>query len=224
MMTRHTRPTAATGVLLGVGALAAVLVAGCGGQTNTATSGSTSTSGSSAGQTTATSVPAAMPTDSAGAGTAPSARATTTGTPDCKANTLKLSLGQGDAAMSHDYVPLQFTNIGKSSCVIVGWPGVSYVTGDNGQQVGAPAVRDGLIGKSITLAPGQVASAMVTEVQVAVFDANVCKPTAVRGLRVYAPNDTASMFIAQPTTGCAGNPPDAQLHVQTILAGPGNQS
>ena len=215
--------------LAGAGLLVVALATtACGGQNNASGGGTTTTTGGSTAATmmtttgapasTAGNNPAVVTTAPAGGG----GSGGTGGSGECKAASLRLSLGQGDAAMSHDYVPLQFTNTGKTSCVLVGFPGVSYVTGDNGQQVGAPAVRDGSIGAQVTLAPGQMASAIVTELQVGVFDPAACQPTAVRGLRVYAPDDTASMFIAQSTTGCAGNPPEPQLHVQTVKAGSGN--
>ena len=57
-------------------------------------------------------------------------------------------------------------------------------------------------------------------VQVANFDAAVCQPTPVRGLRVYPPGETASLFVAMNNqTGCAGNPPGPQLTVKTMTAG-----
>jgi hypothetical protein len=96
------------------------------------------------------------------------------------------------------------------------------VTGDNGSQVGLPAQRDGAIGSTVTLAPNAVASSVVTVTDISVFDPNSCKPTSVRGFRVYAPDDTASMFIARSGSGCAGNPPDPQLRVQTVKAGAGS--
>ena len=49
--------------------------------------------------------------------------------------------------------------------------------------------------------------ALVQFVRVANFDAAVCKPTPVRGLRVYPPGDTASLFVPAAGTGCAGTPP-----------------
>jgi hypothetical protein len=115
-----------------------------------------------------------------------------------------------------------FTNTGSAPCLMRGFPGVSYVTGDSGSQVGAPATRSGSIGSSVTLAPNAAASAVVTVTDVAVFDAGSCKPTSVRGFRVYAPDDTASMFIARDGTGCAGSPPSPQLQVQTVKAGAGS--
>jgi hypothetical protein len=147
-------------------------------------------------------------------------------TPECKAGSLSLSLGKGDAGMSQQYQALRFTNTGSTACVIVGFPGVSYVTGDSGRQVGAAATRDGKIGTQLTLRPGDVASTTVHSVDVGVFDAAVCKPTPVRGYRVYAPDDTAAMFVPLPSgvQGCAGTTPDPQLSVATIVAGPNGQS
>jgi hypothetical protein len=146
-------------------------------------------------------------------------------TPECKAGSLALSLGQGDAGMSQQYQALRFTNTGSKACVIVGFPGVSYVTGDSGRQVGAAAARDGKIGAQLTLQPGDVASTTIHSADAQVFDAAACKPTPVRGYRVYAPDDTAAMFVPLPSgvEGCAGTTPDPQLSVASIVAGTSGQ-
>lgn len=145
-------------------------------------------------------------------------------TPECKANSLTLSFGGGDAGMNQQERVLRFTNSGDHACVIVGFPGVSYVTGDDGHQVGAAATRDGSLRPQITLQPGDVASTVIHSVDPGVFDPSACHVTAVRGYRVYAPDDTAAMFIPLPsgTTGCAGTTPDPQLGVHGIQPGLGN--
>jgi hypothetical protein len=140
---------------------------------------------------------------------------------ECKAAELELSIGRGDAAAGTHYRPLRFTNKGGRSCVIQGFPGVSYVAGDDGHQVGPAAFREGAKGAPITLAPGQTAFATVGFVQVRNFDEAVCKPTAVRGLRIYPPHDTAAMFLPLEGTGCAGDPPGHQLTVRTVDNGDG---
>jgi hypothetical protein len=157
-------------------------------------------------------------------GTRPTVVATHTAKlPECKPATLKLSFGAGDAGMSQQHTVLRFTNVGSRSCVIVGFPGVSYVAGDKGTQVGAPARRVGRIGPQVTLTPGEVASTVVSSVSVGVFDPATCRPTPVRGYRIYPPDSTASMFIPLPAgvRGCAGTSPDPQLTVVTIRAGRG---
>ena len=226
-------------LVVGAGVLAAVAVVGCGTQSGNAQN--TSGPGS---QTVAAGAPS-NPNSSTSDGSAPAGSTGNTGAangsagssgngtvaakkingiPECKANNLALSFGGGDAGMSQQEQVLRFTNTGKSTCAIVGFPGVSYVTGDNGQQVGAPAVRTGSIGAQVNLAPGAVASTVIHSVDPGVFDPNACKPTPVRGYRIYAPDDTASMFIplGSGAQGCAGSTPDPQLSVITIRAGLGN--
>ena len=80
----------------------------------------------------------------------------------------------------------------------------------------AAAVRNGPKGPPISLKPGATVFAPLGFVQVRNYDPAVCKPTEVRGLRVYPPHEYDSMFLAAPGTGCAGNPPGHQLVVRTI--------
>lgn len=160
------------------------------------------------------STPATTPSSEAPAPQQPPAQVTDKG--ECKAASLKLSIGNGDAAAGTVYRQLVFTNIGAAPCILQGFPGVSYVAGDDGHQVGSAAVREGTKGEAITVAPGASAEAPVGFTQVRNYDEAVCKPTAVRGLRVYPPQETASMFIPLEGTGCAGNPPGQQLTVKTI--------
>lgn len=235
-----TRSVVARTLLATTGVLAAVSLAAC---TGTATGSlsanthgtSTTSATSSSGQTSvaaapsqpytapvgpATSAPGPTSTQAAGA---PATVANST-TPDCKASWLALSFGGGDAGMSQQQRVLRFTNVSRQSCGISGFPGVSYVAGGNGAQVGAAAVRVGPVGPRIVLAPGQVASTVIHSVNVGVFDPNVCKPTVVRGYRIYPPNNTAAMFIplGNSVNGCAGTSMEPQLGVYSIKRGPGN--
>lgn len=222
------------GALVAAGvAAAAISVSACSGSltaTGTANGGNTTTP--STVNTTVAQPPAGSTTTRQNANPATSPAATPSAavaakqaplTPECKAADLKLSFGGNDASMSQQYQVLRFTNVGTRSCVIVGFPGVSYVAGDNGTQVGPAAVRDGKIGPQVTLAPGAVASTVIHSVDAQVFDQNVCHPTRVRGFRVYAPDDRAAMFIPiVDGWGCAGTTPDPQLSVVTIKPGPGD--
>ena len=116
------------------------------------------------------------------------------------------------------YRVLVFTNRGDRSCELQGFPGVSYVAGDDGQQVGPAAARTGDRGKSVPIAPGGTALAQLRQVNVANFDAATCQPTPVRGLRVYPPGETAAVFVPLGGTGCAGTPSGPQLTVQAVTA------
>jgi Protein of unknown function (DUF4232) len=170
----------------------------------------------------------AEPSSGTGAGTASAAttasgRTSTTvaptapgGVPNCGAGELRGSLGTAEGAAGSVIVPLVLTNAGSRTCELRGFPGVSYVTGDDGHQVGAAAAMSGPRGGEVVLKPGAAAAAQLQLVNVANFDAAVCKPTPVRGLRVYPPGDTTSLYVERAGTGCAGAPPGDQLSVQTL--------
>jgi uncharacterized protein DUF4232 len=167
----------------------------------------------------ATSAPSSAP---AGPGPGPSTPTTTDeDVPACGTSTLAVTLGPCEGAAGTIYAPVRFTNTATRPCHLRGFPGVSYVTGDRGDQVGHPAVRDGAPGGAVTLAPGAVASASLAMVQVANFDPAACRPTPVRGLRVYPPDERASAFIPLAQTGCAGDPPGPQLRIGAIKPGRG---
>jgi hypothetical protein len=133
---------------------------------------------------------------------------------------LSLRLGPANSGAGHLFQELAFTNKSRSSCFIIGFPGVSLVD-FHGHQVGQPAVRDGAKGGTITLAPGQVASSDVALADPGVFDPSACKPVQVAGLRVYPPDSFAAMFVSDPRTACSGPIPESQLMVQTMVRGTG---
>ena len=144
---------------------------------------------------------------------------------DCQTANLRVGLGSAEGAAGHTILPIQFTNVGKQNCTMVAWPGVSYVAGDDGHQVGQAAQRVGDRGSVVTLKPGAVASAELDEVHVETYDASQCQITQVRGLRIYPPHNTASVFVAQQDAkACASTAiPGYQLGVQSVKPGPGTQ-
>jgi hypothetical protein len=150
-------------------------------------------------------------------------------TPECKAANLKLALGPGDGAgAGNQYPALQFTNVGRTNCVLSGFPGVSFVAPGNGEQVGAAAGHDGPATPPVTLAPGRTASAVVRFASTDNYPAGDCNPVAVAGFRVYPPDDTTAMFVrfdSGSTTACSSTrmPGGPQLSVQAVKAGSGNE-
>jgi Protein of unknown function (DUF4232) len=142
------------------------------------------------------------------------------GTPNCGTGELRGALGPAEGAAGSTIAPLVLTNIGTRTCELRGFPGVSYVAGDDGHQVGPAAAMSGPRGGEVVLKPGAAAAAQLQMVNVANFDAAVCRPTPVRGLRVYPPGDTASLYVERAGTGCAGTPPGNQLSVQTLQPTP----
>jgi hypothetical protein len=137
----------------------------------------------------------------------------------CTSGHLTGSLGPPEGTAGSVFRPLVLTNGGPGTCELRGFPGVSYVAGDDGHQVGPAAAFDGARGRAVVLAPGRKATARLRLVDVGVFDAGTCRPTAVRGLRIYPPGSTTSLFVPLEGRGCAGNPGRPQLTVDT-LAGP----
>jgi hypothetical protein len=104
--------------------------------------------------------------------------------------------------MSQNHTGLQLRNTGPSACTLYGYPGVSWVRGASGVQTGAAATRQADPNgteKTVTLAPGALASAPLDIVDAAVIPPSECKPVAVRGLRIYPPGQQAALFLALPT-------------------------
>jgi hypothetical protein len=161
----------------------------------------------------ASSTPSVAPSTSTSAPTPPTSAA---GIANCATSELKGALGQQEGAAGSVFAPLILTNVGSRTCELRGFPGVSYVAGDDGHQVGPAAAMSGPRGGEVVLKPGAAGAAQLQLANVANFDAAACKPTLVRGLRVYPPGDTASLYIARAGTGCSATPPGNQLSIQTL--------
>jgi hypothetical protein len=136
----------------------------------------------------------------------------------CTTAELTGSLVGGEGAAGTVHRTLVLTNTGARACELRGFPGVSYVAGEDGHQVGPAAEMVGERGAQVRLAVGDSAGTDVGLVQVGNFDPALCRPEPVRGLRVYPPGDTASLFVPADGTGCAGTPPGPQLTVATLAA------
>jgi hypothetical protein len=130
--------------------------------------------------------------------------------------------------MSQDHVGLQLRNAGSAPCSLYGYPGVSWVAGADGHQVGAAATRSpdpaGPKLSTVILQPGALASAPLDIVDAAAFPKAACKPVPVKGLRVYPPGEKAALFISMPTASggygeCSGTVTQPALTVGWIQAG-----
>ncbi|TWF81477.1 uncharacterized protein DUF4232 [Pseudonocardia hierapolitana] len=134
----------------------------------------------------------------------------------CTTGELSVSLGDGGAAAGSVYRPLIFTNTGSHTCELRGFPGVSYIAGEDGHQVGPAAAMSGERGGQVPIPPGGTVRAQLQLVNVQNFDPADCHPVPVGGLRVYPPGDTASLFVQMDGTGCSTAPPGNQLSIGTI--------
>jgi hypothetical protein len=109
--------------------------------------------------------------------------------------------------MSHDDSVVMVTNISSTSCETGGYPGVAALDA-SGTQI-KQAVRATDTSKTIILAPGAVASAMVSA-----NSASCDKPVTVAGLLVTAPNERTPVNLGSPGTFCL-----ASLQIGTLKPG-----
>lgn len=209
-MTAH--PPASGLPLVLVAATAVLAVAGCGATpaetpappvaTSPAATSSTSTgTGASAPTTAAGSTPSVAqgppptPSTSAGGGSGTGSVCAAAGL------TIRYADDRGGAGAGNVTGTLTFTNTTSARCTLTGFPGVSYVGGGNGTQVGVPATRTDAAVRTKTLAPGASVRASLRRTQPGAYGA-ACRSTKVDGFRVYPPGSTASAFVAFETVGC----------------------
>jgi hypothetical protein len=129
-------------------------------------------------------------------------------TPECTIGQLRISYTDNRqirhgalAGMSKTDNVVTFTNVGRSTCVIEGFPGVAALN-SRGAQV-KQAVRSTSVApgdskvRPVYLKPGSVASALVSA------DTASCnKPTYVPGLLVTAPDTYRSVRLSPPGYMC----------------------
>jgi hypothetical protein len=116
-----------------------------------------------------------------------------------------------------------FTNTSGATCTLYGYPGVSLVSGPPYTQIGLAAQRDTTSPvKLITLAPGAAANAMLQVVDALNFGAATCSPTKAAFLRVYPPNQTVPVYLADTSQVCAQ--PVQTLFIKAVQAGSGSTS
>jgi Domain of unknown function (DUF4232) len=137
-------------------------------------------------------------------------------TPTCSTGRMVVWLDtNGDHAAGSAFYHLEFTNLSSRPCTLRGYPGVSAVT-LTGRQVGTPASRNPAQPvRTVTLAGGASAAAVLQIANAQNFPQADCRPTTAAGLRIYPPNSTASRLVPFPFLACARAGPSF-LHVQAV--------
>lgn len=132
----------------------------------------------------------------------------------CKAASLTAtSDSTGGGAAGSVYAKLLLTNSGSEPCLLKGFAGVSLTADANGAPIGAPAKRDESTPVAdVLLAPGQAGSAVLRYTQAGNYPD--CTITPAAGYRIYPPEDTASLFLAEPRDACS----NAGIELLTIGA------
>jgi hypothetical protein len=194
---RHLRRIAAAAAL-GAIALASVACGSTGGQAVKPAAKATVT-------TTLSPPGSASPSSSPSASSSPSSHPSPTqsGPLPCPTSALRASLGQGNGAAGSTYYPLAFTNTSGTACTLSGYPGVSFVTGIGGRQIGRAAGRNPLRpSEQVTLAAGGSAHAMLQVVDAANYSAAACQRVTAHWLKIYPPNQTAPLYLGFTAPAC----------------------
>lgn len=146
-----------------------------------------------------TSTPRSVATPGGGAqGTAAGSASTTT----CATSQLTGSIGDGGtgAGAAAQRVAIILHNAGPSSCTLQGWPGVSFVGGGHGAQIGNSATLDRSTPHATqTLRPGGEVQAIVVVQSSTKWNSATCEPRVTDGFRVFPPGSRQSLFI--PASG-----------------------
>lgn len=149
---------------------------------------------------------------STGPSTSPSPTAAPSSPPTCTADRLRVSYADdaGGGAAGSIYGHLVLKSTSTSPCAMTGWPGVSYVGGGDGHQLGAAADRTGRPAV-IVLAPGASATARLQQARAGNVEGS-CSPERADGFRVYPPNSRTAVFVAHPAQACRSD----SAHLLTI--------
>lgn len=177
-------------------AASAVLVAGCAmgaaPQSGSALTAPAASSGSRATASGTSSLSA--PSSTSGRALAP-----------CAAPPLRASIAIVGGAAGSRYLTIRLTNGGRSSCRMVGYPGVSIVARDRRSQLGAAAHRDTSVRPvAVVLAPRGQTTFVLRVTQALNYPAATCQPRGAYGYRIYPPGSRTALLLADPDlTGCA---------------------
>ena len=194
---RQLRRMAAAAALAGLAAAAAAC-----------SSGSSQAGQPTAKATVTATAPASAGTPTRTATATPTATATATPKPSgpapCPTSGLKIALGRGNGAAGSTYYPLDFTNASGHACTLFGYPGVSFVTGLGGSQIGHAASRNpAFASKSVTISPGSAAHATLQVVNAGNFPKAACQPVTAHWLKIYPPNQTVPLYLNFTAAACS---------------------
>lgn len=159
----------------------------------------------------------------------PASPAATTAMGGCRTSQLAITVDkrQASAAAGSVYYPINFTNTGAAACTLFGYPGVSFVTGRSGSEIGAPATRNhGVPSVTVTLQPGGHAHASLQVVDAGNYSASYCHPVTAHLLRVYPPNQTAAGYAPFTVRVCSAKLPKklgSPLVIDPARAGKGKR-
>lgn len=117
-------------------------------------------------------------------------------------------------------VPVTIKNTGSATCTLQGWPGVSFVGGGNGSQIGPAANLDRQTPHAtVTLSSGAAAHFVLHVTRPGDGSNASCAPRTADGLRVIPPGSTRSLFVEAPGYQACSSDLPATMSVTGIQAG-----
>ncbi len=146
-----------------------------------------------------------------------SASASPTAIGRCTSNNLAVwvNADSADGTAGTTFYHLDFTNTGRSTCFLNGWPGVSASTAGRVQLGAAASRQNGVPAKTIDIAQGATAHSVLGYVDVQVDPS--CKPANAFFLTVFAPGAVQAKRAFFPLSVCRTSRND--LNVRRVQAG-----
>lgn len=114
--------------------------------------------------------------------------------------TIWLGLGNGGGSAGTIFYPVEFSNTGRRTCTLFGYPGISAVS-ISGRQIGRPASHSGRR-RVVLLRPGGTAHVILGIVEAGNIAG--CRIRRGASLKIFAPGQAAATVIPNFTfTACA---------------------
>lgn len=128
----------------------------------------------------------------------------------CTAADLRVTAAYIQGATQHAMYDLRFTNVSRTACKLSGHPRVWLVTAGNssGRQIGSPRpliMRGQEPVKSVTLAPGQRALALLGVAETVIFTGSSCNRVIAHWLKVYPPHLRHAVYVPIKATTCSSS-------------------
>ena len=134
-------------------------------------------------------------------------------------------LGQGGAAAGSTFYPLNLTNNSQSPCSLFGYPGVSFVTGPSGSQIGQPATRNPAVPPvTVVLSPGRTAHVTLQVVDALNYSKSACQPVKAHWIKVFPPGQFSALYVKFTALTCSAKLPGnlgSPLTVDAVKGGVG---
>jgi Protein of unknown function (DUF4232) len=162
---------------------------------------------------------------SASASSTPHYTSSSTSTPlgpsPCPTHSLAAKVGVAQGTAGSAYQVIDFTNISNVSCTLYGYPGVAFARGLPVSRIGLAATEStGSARTLVTLAPKEVANALLQIVDAGNYPTSVCGPVTATYLQIYPPNQTTPIYLSYTDLTCSK--PVQILTVRTVQRGAGS--